>query len=260
MLRVPAPLSRQCPPVPEPLEGPALGVTGTHTLPPTGFGVSTPGQRERERMEISRVGWGDAGAPRPQHRGPSRGIEDGGGCHGPHPGPALRGSVLFIPRPAPGVGPEPPPRDPAGVRGTSPELPGEQIPHGHGPAPHGGGPARALSVHPPPLHHRPSVTPPPPSTTKRPARRGRSQPRRCPRLTHILRPRPRRFPAPPPTARGGGAGGPPEPAPRCPPTGGRRPTGRDPRGGRHLLPGAAGGRTVQQRGEPEPPAEPTRGM
>lgn len=121
-----------------------------------------------------------------------------------------------------------------GVRGTSPELPGDparaQSPwRGSCPSPPGS----------PPLPTSP-VTPPSPSTTKRPARRGRSQPRRCPRLTHILRPRPRRFPAPPPTARGGGAGGPPEPAPRCPPTGGHRPAGRDPRGGRHPLPGAGG--------------------
>lgn len=117
----------------------------------------------------------------------------------------------------------------AGAQGTSPVLPGEQP----------GDPARARSPwrgscpsppgSPPP--HSPPVTPPPFPTTERPARRGRSQPWRCPRLTHILRPRPRRFPAPPPTARGGGAGGPPEPAPRCPPTGGHRPTGR--RGGTH---------------------------
>ena len=60
-------------------------------------------------------------------------------------------------------------------------------------------PQHSPAPHPPP-------PPPPPQTTD-----GRAVPAPpgvrpfpgCPRLTHILRPRPRRFPAPPPTARGG---------------------------------------------------------
>lgn len=164
MLRVPAPLSRQCPPVPEPSRRAGAWchrhahaaierLRGEH---PSG----APEQRERERTKVSRVGWGDAEVPRQQHRGASRGNEDGGGvggCHGPHPGPALRGSVLFIPRPAPGVGPEPPPRDPglggavpvSGAHPRSCRGSSRGIPHGHSPGPHDGGPAPALSVHPP---------------------------------------------------------------------------------------------------------------
>lgn len=53
----------------------------------------------------------------------------------------------------------------------------------------------------PPPAHRPSTAelsqlPPPPPSPVRPFPG-------CPRLTHILHPRPRRFPAPPPTTRGG---------------------------------------------------------
>lgn len=153
---------------------------------------------------------------------------------------------------------------PGGSRARCPgHIPGEEPRGSHT----GTVPTAALPPQPSPC--RPHVPPPSPnlSTTEASGAAGPFQPRRCPRLTHILRPRPRRFPAPPPTARGGGAGGGgscPSPAPRCPPTGGHRPTGRDPRGGRHLLPGAAGaslgGDGTERNGAhpPAPPDEPSR--
>lgn len=261
MLRVPAPLSRQCSPVPEPsrragswchrhAHAAIERLRGEH---PSG----APEQRERERTKVSRVGWGDAEVPRQQHRGASRGNEDGGGgwggvtAHTPVR-PCVARCYLYRgrrlawgqSRPRAILAWGEPCRCPGHILGAAGGAAGGSR-TGTVPVPMTGvlpQPSRFTPHSPPPCHA------PPRSTTKRPARRGRSQPRRCPRLTHILRPRPRRFPAPPPTARGGGAGGPPEPAPRCSPTGDRRPTGRDPRGGRHPLPEAAGERTVPAAG------------
>lgn len=180
----------------------------------------------------------DTKSPHPQHPGPR------GRVTAPTPSPALRGSALFIPRLArpgswrgssrphallPGGGR-------GGARSTSPGLGGVGCAGGQpwlprGQSPQRGGPAPAP---PPPL-----LGPPPPShAPPRPGvRRGGAVPRarRCPRLTHILRPRPRRFPAPPPTARGGWGGRPSllsahgrpaHPTSRRPPPHGEGPTGR----------------------------------
>lgn len=138
MLRVPAPLSRQCPPVPEPL------TEGWHSVSParTHCHQWAPGGAATTRPdgEFS-GGLGGCWSSLPAVLGslPWEGAR--GGCHGPHPGPALRGSVLFIPRPAPGVGPEPPPRDPARAGGAVPVAGAHPrsyrgssrgIPQGHG--------------------------------------------------------------------------------------------------------------------------------
>ncbi|XP_053860579.1 basic proline-rich protein-like [Vidua macroura] len=89
-----------------------------------------PEQRERERTEVSRVGWGDAEAPRRQHRGPSRRSGGEGGVSRPAPrsGPAWLGAIYTAAGAWRGARAAParswPGGGRAGGRGTSPELPG----------------------------------------------------------------------------------------------------------------------------------------
>lgn len=201
----------------------------SHRLPSIGFRVNTPTaqawpqRKDGERRENdTRVFGGNAGTPLPQHPGPA-----GGSRPPPRVRPCVARRYLYRVR-APGVGPAAPTLLPGGaVASPVPGAGGEAGGGIAGARPRAQSPPRGsfLPRFPPVLP--PAAPLPRPPATRRPARRGRSQARRCPRLTHILRPRPRRFPAPPPTARGvrGGPsplpahGRPAAPAPWRPPEG-----------------------------------------
>ena len=149
---------------------------------------------------------------------PAGGEEGWGGVRASSPGQSGSGPVgrwrgIFQPSPR-GHRPNPPRPQPGTIYTAPAPPPPRPLPRvggGHDSAAPRSGAVGGRCGGPVPLHpHRtaPLRTPPPatPQTTD-----GRAVPAPpgvrpfpgCPRLTHILRPRPRRFPAPPPTARGG---------------------------------------------------------